>query len=58
MTLSVSCNHRIYYQEGMSDIPLYRFLKSLLFLLRSGALVRSGPRQHKPTEVKIVKYIQ
>jgi hypothetical protein len=42
----------------MSDIPLYRFLRSLLFPLRSGALVKSGPRQHKPTKVKIAKYIQ
>jgi hypothetical protein len=42
----------------MSDIPLYHFLRSLLFLLRSGALVKSGSRQHKPTKVKIAKYIQ
>jgi hypothetical protein len=42
----------------MSDIPLYRFLRSLLFPLLSGALMRSGPRQHKPTKVKTVKYIQ
>jgi hypothetical protein len=26
--------------------------------LRSGALMRSRPRKHKPTEVKIEKYIQ
>jgi hypothetical protein len=31
---------------------------SLLFLLLSGALVELGPRQHKPTKVKIAKYIQ
>jgi hypothetical protein len=39
----------------MSDIPLYHFLRSLLFPLHSGALVKSGPRQHKPTKVKIDK---
>ena len=42
----------------MSDIPLYRFLRSLLFPLRSDALVKSGPKQHKPTKVNIAKYIQ
>ena len=42
----------------MSDIPLYCFLRSLLFLLHSGALVESGPRQDKPTKVNIAKYIQ
>jgi hypothetical protein len=42
----------------MSDIPLYRFLMSLLFPLRFGALVKSGRRQQKPTKVKIGKYIQ
>jgi hypothetical protein len=42
----------------MSDIPLYRFLRSMLFLLRFGALAKSGPRQQKPTKVKIAKYIQ
>jgi hypothetical protein len=42
----------------MSDIPLYRFLRYLLFALRSSALVKSGPRQQKPTKVKIAKYIQ
>jgi hypothetical protein len=42
----------------MNDIPLYHFLRSLFFLLRSGALVKSDPRQHKPTKEKIAKYIQ
>ena len=42
----------------MSDIPLYRFLRSMLFSLHSSALVKSGPRQHKPTKLKIAKYIQ
>jgi hypothetical protein len=40
------------------DIPLYHFLRSLLFPLHSDALVKSSPRQHKPTKVKIAKYIQ
>jgi hypothetical protein len=39
-------------------MPLYHFLGSLLLLLHSSALMRSIPRQHKPTKVKIEKYIQ
>jgi hypothetical protein len=42
----------------MDGIPLYLFLRSLLFLLRFGALVKLGPRQNKPTKVKTTKYIQ
>jgi hypothetical protein len=42
----------------MSDIPLYLFLRSMLFLLLSSALVKSSPRQHKTAKVKITQYIQ
>jgi hypothetical protein len=42
----------------MNNIPYYHFLGSFLLPLRSGALVRSRPRQHKPTKVKIAQYIQ
>jgi hypothetical protein len=34
------------------------FLKSLVFSLCSDAVVTSSPRQHKPTKVKIEKYIK
>jgi hypothetical protein len=40
------------------NIPYDRFLGSLLFQLRSNALVPSRPQQHKPTEVKTTQYIQ
>jgi hypothetical protein len=40
------------------SIPYKRFLRSLLFQLRSNALVSSIPQQKKPIEVKTIQYIQ
>jgi hypothetical protein len=40
------------------NIPYDRFLWSLLFQLRSNALVPSRPQQYKPIEVKTTQYIQ
>jgi hypothetical protein len=39
-------------------IPYERFLGSLLYQLRSNALVSSRPQQNKPIEVKTIQYIQ
>jgi hypothetical protein len=39
-------------------MPHYRFLGCLLLPLRSSALVKSRPRQRKPTKVKIAQCIQ
>jgi hypothetical protein len=40
------------------NIPYDRFLGSLLFQLRSNALVSSRPEQYKPIEEKTTQFIQ